>query len=81
MTPSRVRSATIAFVAVEVLVLICGVLVATACKPLASLNISMRRAFFRQPNLDEDDKQFVAVVFAIAGVVLAAVAAYFLLAG
>jgi hypothetical protein len=69
------------YVVVEVLVLISGVLVAVACKPLASLNILMRRALFRQADLDEDDERFVAVLLAIAGVVLAGFAAYFLAAG
>jgi hypothetical protein len=69
---------TIAAWGIEILVAILGLVFAVLSPYLGFLSVAMRRALFRQADLDEDDERFVTWVFAIGGLAIAAVAIYFI---
>jgi hypothetical protein len=52
--------------------------IAVACKPLAVLNVALRRVLLRDDTLDEEDVRLMMVVFALGGGGLAVAAVCFL---
>jgi len=65
-------------VAVEAVMVVLGIALAVACKPLAALNIAFRRSIWRQRELDDDDERFVMWSFVVFGLVIAGAGIYLL---